>query len=195
LAFCGSNFSANQKMDKNSTLFSRCLPKGASDLHLYWVQPSMFERHFELHSDNSLLGVLDFGTPSTAVGTLVTEGSAMESWTFKGAGIFFKAHVTIRNGREDEDLAVYRHKFLGDGWVDLAKGKRFYWKSTSFWGTQWSLFNSRQELLFVLKPKLFDLLKVQADVEVGTQWLDLEELPLLLMLGWYLRVRDSFATR
>jgi hypothetical protein len=167
----------------------------AIDLQLYWAQPSMFERHFELYSKNGLLGELHFETVSAAYGALITAGSATERWTFKGAGFLLKPRVTIRQAEANDDLAVYRPKFWGGGWVEFVKGSRFHWKSTSFWGTEWGFSNAQEELLFVLKLKLFDLLKVQSVVEIRPQWRDLDELPLLLMLGWYLRVRDSYDTR
>ena len=78
---------------------------------------------------------------------------------------------------------------------EFVKGSRFHWKSISFWGTEWGFSNAQEELLFVLKSKPLDLLKVQSVVAIGAQWHDLEELPLLLMLGWCLRVRDSYDTR
>lgn len=167
----------------------------AAYLQLYWTQPSVLERHFELYSDNILLGDLRFETASTAHGTLVTPGSAAECWTFKGARFSLKPCVTIRKDGTNDDLAVYRPKLWGGGWVEFVKGTGFQWKSTSFWGTEWGFSNTQEELLFVLKPKQFDLLKVQSVVEIGAQWHDLDELPLLLMLGWYLRVRDSYDTR
>ncbi|MFA7384421.1 MAG: hypothetical protein WC001_13330 [Desulfurivibrionaceae bacterium] len=167
----------------------------ANNLQLSWSQPSALERHFELHSDNILLGNLHFETASTAHGTLLTPGSAAECWTFKGTRFSLKPRVTIRKDGTNDDLAVYRPKFWDGGWVEFVNGPRFHWKSTSFWGTEWGFSNTQEELLFVLKPKLFDLLKVQSAVEIGTKWHDLDELPLLLMLGWYLKVRDSYDTR
>jgi len=163
---------------------------------LHWAQPSAFERHFELHSEIGLLGELRFESISAASGALITEGSSMERWTFKGEGFFLKSRVTIRKAGADDDLlAVYRPKLWGGGWVEFVEGCRFHWKSTSFWGTQWGFSNAQEELLFVLKPKLFDLFKVRSVVEIGTKCHDLHELPLLLMLGWYLKVRDSYDAR
>jgi len=167
----------------------------ALDLQLYWAQPSIFERHFELHSEKSLLGVLHFETPSAAYGTLITAGAATKRWTFKGARFHLKPLVTIREEGGNDDLAVYRPQLWGGGWVEFVKGSRFHWKSISFWGTEWGFSNAQEELLFVLKSKPLDLLKVQSVVAIGAQWHDLEELPLLLMLGWCLRVRDSYDTR
>jgi hypothetical protein len=188
-------------------------------LHLAWVQASALERHFELYSANGLLGELRFETLTTAVGqwtgsasrkprpagahtlpeipalwagSLMFASPAAKRWTFKAAGIL-KPRVTIRETGADADLAVYRHRFLGWEWVEFARGSRFDWKSTSFWKTEKGFYNGRQELVFALKPKFFNLLKEQSDVKVAAQWRDLEELPLLLMLACYMRVRQSNA--
>jgi hypothetical protein len=167
----------------------------AIDPQLYWTQPTMFARHFELHSEKSLLGELSFETASAASGTFITAGAATKRWTFKGAGFRLKPYVTIQETGTHDDPAIYRPQFWGGGWVEFVTGSRFHWKSTSFWGTEWGFSNAQEELLFVLKPKLLDLLKIQSIVEIRAQWLELEELPLLLMLGWYLRVCDSYAAR
>jgi hypothetical protein len=116
----------------------------------------------------------------------------MESWTFMGAG-FFKRRVTIRESGAKDDLAVFRPNLRGDGWVEFFKGSKFQWKSTDFWGVEWGFSNVQEELLFVLKSKPSYPLQIQSIVEIGVQSHDLDELPLLLMLGWYLRVQNVYA--
>jgi hypothetical protein len=161
-------------------------------LELHWVQPTIFARHFELYSENNLLGELRFETAATAYGTLTTAGSATEGWTFKGAGIL-KRRVTLRESRAKDDLAVFWPNLRGDGWVEFFTGRKFHWKSTNFWRTAWGFSSVQEELLFVLKSKPWSLLKIQSVVEIGAQWRDLDELPLLMMLAWYLRVQDFYA--
>jgi len=161
----------------------------AIGLQLYWVQPKTFGRQFELRTENNLFGSLRF---ETAFGTLATAESAAGHWTFKRVG-FLNPRVTIREAGANDDLAVYWPKFWGDGWLEYVKGSRFHWKSTNFWGTEWGFANVQEQLLFVLKPgiekpKLSDLLKTQAVVEIESQEHSLAELPLLLMLGWYLMI-------
>jgi hypothetical protein len=163
-------------------------------LPLYWVQTSIFERHFELYSEKSVLEELRFEADGTAYGALTIAGSATQRWTFKATGIL-KPRVTIREAGANYDLAVYRPKLWGDGWVEFVNGSKFLWKSASFWGTEQGFFNGNKELLFVLKPRLFDLLKIQSVVKIQAQGYDLDELPLLLMLACFLRVRDSCASR
>ena len=161
-------------------------------LQLHWVQPTIFARHFELHSENNLLGELRFEKASKAYGTLMMAGSATESWTIKDAG-FLKRRVTIRESGAKDDLAVFQPNFRGDGWVEFFEGSKFHWRSRNFWRTKWGFSNVQEELLFVVKSKPSYPLQVQAIVEIGAQWRDLDELPLLMMLGWYLRVQDIYA--
>lgn len=162
----------------------------SENIQLSWVQPSALERHFELHSENSVLGTLHFEKASTAYGTLITADSATERWMFKGAGFIIKPRVTIRVDGANEDMAVCR-----GGWVEFVRGNRFRWKPTSLWGTKWGFFNAQEELLFTLKQNFFDLFKIQSAVVISAQWRDLDELPILLMLSWYLKVRDGYAAR
>jgi hypothetical protein len=180
---CGLNF-LRKGEDTIMEAFSTAI-----GLQLYWVQPKTFERQFELRTEDGLFGGLRF---ETALGTLATASSATGRWTFKRVG-FLNPRVTIREAGANDDLAVYWPKLWGDGWLEFVKGSKFLWKATNFWGTEWGFSNVQEELLFVLKPgvekpKLSDLLKTQAVVEIGPQGHGQAELPLLLMLGWYLMI-------
>ena len=164
---------------------------------LYWVQPRTFERKFELRAEKGLFGMLSFGTP---LGTRAAAEVATGSWTFKRVG-FLNPRVTVREAGKEADLAVFWPKFWGGGTVEFATGGRFQWKSLNFWATSWGFADTREELVFTMKPgaekpKLSDLLKTQAVVEIGTHSYGLTELPLLLMLGWYLMImqKDDAAT-
>lgn len=161
----------------------------AINLPLFWVQPKAIERQFELRSANRLFGNLRF---ESAWGTLATASSAAGNWTFKRVG-FLNPRLTVRQAGATDDLALYWPKFWGDGWLEFVGGSRFHWKATNFWRTEWGFANEQEELLFLLKPgvekpKLSDLLKTQAVVEIQPGGHHLAELPLLLMLGWYLMI-------
>jgi hypothetical protein len=154
----------------------------------------MLERHFELYSENSLLGELRIEPDWTANGALTIPGLATERWTFKLKGLL-KTRMTIRDTGTNDVLAVYLPKFWGTGRVEFVKGSRFHWKSSSFWGIGRGFYNERKELLFVLKRKQLDLFKIQSAVKIEAQYRDLEELPLLLMLACYLSVQNSYASK
>lgn len=163
-------------------------------LQLHWVQPSLFERRFELHSVGCLLGELRFDTVDSAQGILTRANLTSGHWTFRQKGVL-KPQVTVREAEADEDLAVYRQKFWGDGSLEFINGGTFHWKLTGITGTKWGFFNIQEELLFTLKYNLSDLVKIQSVIEIEAQWFDLVEIPLLLMLSWYLIVCNRYASR
>ena len=75
-------------------------------LQLHWIQTSMFERHFELYSEKSLLAELLFEADGTAYGVMTIASLVTQPWTFKGTGIL-KPRLTIQESGENDDLAVY----------------------------------------------------------------------------------------
>ncbi len=90
-------------------------------------------------------------------------------------------------------MAIYQPKLWGDGSLEFPDGRVFHWKSTNFWVTRWGFADSGENLLFVLKPgvdkpKLSDLFKTQAIVEIDPRGRALAELPLLVLLSWYLMI-------
>jgi hypothetical protein len=164
--------------------------KSNSNLHLKldWTQPDTLERHFELRTTDSLLAILHFETVSLACDTIYSEVAEQESWTFSEEWRHFKPCIIIRKTGADENYAIYKPGFWGGGNVEFIFGTRFYWKTKGLCGAEWNFFNAMDELLFVLKAKRFDLIKVQSEVEITPQWHNLEELPLLMMLGCFLQV-------
>lgn len=163
-----------------------------TDVQFHWTQPSALDRCFELRSENRLLAELRLEPDRTAYGALEIGNPHTTRWIFKGTGIF-KRRLSIRAEGADDDFAVYRPQFWGDGWVEFVNGRKFHWKSTSFWGTGRGFYNEQNELLFVQKQKFFDLLKIQPAVEIRAQFHKLDELPLLLMLACYLQVLHGYA--
>jgi len=161
----------------------------AAGSHIYWIQPEILSRRFELRAERSVFGSLSF---RTAFGSLATAESATGSWTFKRVG-FLSPRVTVRVAGSNDDLAIYWPRLRGDGWLEFPGGTRYHWQTANFWGSAWGFSDAQQGLLFVLrpgveKPSWSDLLKTQAQVEIEQRGHDLAELPLLVMLGWYLLI-------
>lgn len=168
--------------------------RALSNLQLHWILPSIFERHFELYSESGLLGELRFEPGGTAYAALTIEKSATKRWTFKETGGILKPRVTIRETGTNNDLAFYWYKRWGGGWVEFVNGSKFYWKSTSFWGTGKGFYNGHKELLLELKQEFFALLRIRYLLKIEARCNDLVELPLLLVLAGYLCAVDSFAS-
>jgi hypothetical protein len=163
------------------------------DLQFHWVQPTMFMRHFKLYSQNGLIGDLRFEKASTAYGSWTETGSAAKSWMIKGGGLF-KRGVFLRESGANNDLAVFQSNLVGEGWVEFLEGSKFQWKSRNFWQKEWGFLNEQKNLVLALKCPPWYRLKIETAVEVGAQWHDLDELPLLMLLGWYLRVQNFYAS-
>jgi len=141
---------------------------------------------------NRSVGELRFQNASTAYGTWTKAGSETESWTLKAGGIF-GPHVIIRESKAKDNLAVFRSNIRRVGWVEFSNKNKFHWKSTGFWRSEWGFSNVQDELVFVVRLGPWYLMHAESVVEIGTQWRDLDELPVLLMLGWYLSVQNFYA--
>lgn len=156
---------------------------------IFWTQPEGLERRFELRAQESLFAVLVFQSPW---GTLATSETAADSWTIKRVG-FLNPRVTVRVTGEDENLAIYWPKFWGGGHLKFPDGRQFEWQSTNFWSTEWCFSDAAENRLLQFKPGaekpgLKEVMKTQAQVEIAPRAFNLPELPLLLVLGWYLLV-------
>ena len=156
---------------------------------LYWVQIKDMERGYELRVDDKIFAQLVF---QSAWGTLATGSSVEDGWTFKRVG-FLNPRVTIRPPGEETNEAEYWPKFWGGGKLIFPDGRHFLWDSANFWGTQWTFSDAVENRLFVFLPggevhKASEDYHSQAVVEIDPRAYDHPELPLLLVLGWYLMV-------
>jgi hypothetical protein len=157
---------------------------------LCWIQPKGLGRHFELRAGDDVLAILRF---ETLCGSLARAESADGSWTFKRVG-FFKPRVTVRKAGEEVNLAVYTPRWTGrEGALEFPDGRVFSWKQTNFWAARYQITDAVGNLLAsfqsgIDKSKLSDIFKTQARVEIDLRGRALPELPLLVLLGWYLIV-------
>ncbi len=157
---------------------------------LYWIQPKGLGRYFELRAGDDVLATLRF---ETLCGSLARAESADGSWTFKRAG-FFKPRVTVRKAGEEVNSAVYTPRWTGrEGVLEFAGGRVFNWTQTDFWATRYQISDVAENPLVSFESgldqsRLTDLFKTQARVAIDLRGRALPELPLLVLLGWYLIV-------
>lgn len=155
-----------------------------------WSQPKALGRTFELRDHDRLFGTLSFLKP---LGSLAEASLAAGDWTFKRVG-FFRPRVTIRRRGHQEDLAVYQPKGWGsEGELQYAAGRSYIWKSANFWAPRFNFVDGAGKTLVAFKPgeedsKWWDVFKFQALVEIDPSAARLEDLPLLVSLGWYLMI-------
>ncbi len=162
----------------------------AMNKNLLWIQPKALQRRFELRDEEMLVAALEF---KSSYGSLAAATTAEENWTFKRVG-FFNPRVTVRRSEEEIDLAVYRPKWTGtQGVLEFTAGRSYIWKVANFWATRYEFLDSAGQPLLAYQSgiehgKLSDLFKNQARVEILPTAHGLPELPLLVLLGWYLIV-------
>jgi hypothetical protein len=173
--------------------FSRSLGQ-----QLHWVQPKAMERNYELRTEDRVVGALAF---PKAFGSLAAAATVEGDWSFKRAG-FFKPFITVRQEGGDTDVAVYRPKWTGmQGTLEFADGNVFLWSTANFWATRFQFSDASGQPLVTYQSgleewKLSDLFKSQGRVEIDPSAYALRELPLLVLLGWYiilLHEQDSAA--
>jgi hypothetical protein len=156
---------------------------------LYWVQPKAFERWFELRAGDQVIATLEW---ETSCGTLARGSAPDGSWTFKRVG-FLNPRITVRQSGSEVDIAVFWPRLMGDGTLEFASGSAFRWQSTNFWGTDWMFAANDGTPLLALKQgskegRLSDLFKTQSLVEIHPGAGAVPELPLLVLIGWYLMI-------
>lgn len=155
-----------------------------------WCQPKALQRTFELRDDNRLFGTLSF---VKSFGSLAVASLAAGDWTFKRVG-FFRPRVTVRRRNQETDLAVFQPKGWGvEGELLFAGGPSYGWKPTNFWAVRYNFVDRAGKILVTFKPgvedsKWSDIFKFQALVEIDPSASRLEDLPLLVSLGWYLMI-------
>jgi hypothetical protein len=164
--------------------------KTAPGSPLSWSQPKALQRIFELRDADRLLGTLSF---LKSFGSLAEASMATGDWTFKRVG-YFRPRVTVRRRGLETDLAVYEPKGWGsEGELHFAGGRIYAWKPANLWATKFNFVDNASKTLVAFRPgaeesKWSDLFKCQALVEIDPSASRLEELPLLVSVGWYLMI-------
>ena len=146
---------------------------------LKWQQPSL-KMEYELLTGDTLAATLKF---RSSWGTLAFAESGDGKWTFKRIG-FFQNRATIRvDGSEEEAAVFFNNTWRQGGTLEFANGKRFK-ATTNFWMTKMEWQSEDEQPLADFKIGGF--FKHSAEVEIQPQVAALEELPLLVLFGWYL---------
>ncbi len=154
-----------------------------SDRTLTWSQPRMMKQEYELHDRENLVATLRF---RSAFGTLATGESMDGSWTFKRVG-FWKTRVSIRKTGSDIDIASFvNNTWSNGGTLEFPDGRRFP-ADSNFWMTRYA-FNKEQETPLVTFEKISGILHLSSNVIVHDDARRLPELPVMVMLGWYLTI-------
>jgi hypothetical protein len=149
---------------------------------LVWAPSSSSSRRFELRVLDETVATLTF---DKEVGSLATGRAHGGAWTFKRAG-FLQPRVTVREAGSEYDHVVFRPTWTGSGDVEFRGGLHVHWRPFGFSNSEWAFLRADERLLtFHWLP---DTAALDARVEFSAAALTLPEAPVLLLLGWYLRV-------
>jgi len=160
----------------------------AKELELFWVQPRVTRRNFILRSGERIFGQLGFQSEFDSLAEAI---SADRVWTFKRGG-FFSPHVTVRQAGSNIDLAIFRPKWTGtEGQIQYSSGEVYSWRVANFWATSYTVSDANGIELVTFRSgsdekKISNLFKQQAQVQIALVAWQLVELPLIVLLGWYL---------
>jgi hypothetical protein len=161
-----------------------------ADGELLWVQPSRMKQSFELRAGDKVVATLRWERSSLATGE-----TAEQSWTFKREG-FWHPRITVRIPGSDDNVALFNPGWAGGGSLELPDGKTLHFGAANFWRSQWDWVDSARAPLVHFKSHQ-GILKTEGQVEIEGTAVDSPDLPLLVVLGWYLLIlfaRDASAS-
>ena len=153
-----------------------------ADQQLKWVQPSALKMKYELRAGDELVSTLNF---RSSFGTFATGESADGCWTFKRVG-FWQTRVTVRPCDGDTEIATFRSNTWRSGGTLEMFHKREFPAKTNLWQTKFEYQNESGNTLIQFKSG--GLLHLSATVEIQPRAVGMPELPMMVMLGWYLIV-------
>ena len=149
---------------------------------LVWAPSSSSARRFDLRAGEQAVASLTFDKD---VGSLATGRGPGGVWTLKRAG-FLQPRVTVREAGSEYDVAVFRPTWTGSGDVEFRTGTRVHWRPFGFWNSEWAFVQGTERL--VTFHWLPDTAALDARVEFTVAAMAMPEFPVLMLLGWYLRV-------
>ena len=158
--------------------------RDAAPSNLSWQQPQAFKCAYELRAGDELLGSL---RKTRKLGAAMEAEIGATRFTFEPAG-FFRSRVTVREAGAAGEPAVFQSGFCGGGQLAMQDGRSYRWKMTSFWGSRWAFVDDSDRPLVSLRPRN-RVFRTGSEVEIAPGALALPELPLLVLLGWYLLLR------
>ncbi|MBI5867282.1 MAG: hypothetical protein HZB43_03180 [candidate division Zixibacteria bacterium] len=149
---------------------------------LTWVQPKAFRREFELQAADEPVARIQW---ETAFGSLVSVQTSEGRWLIKRFGLFWRQGSISREGDAGE-LATFTFGWFGRARLDTQRADHYFWARSGFWLPTWTFTNSSGFPVARFRLSGF-FLKSKGEIEVcESAQLHQPDLPLLLLIGWYL---------
>ncbi|MGD8760137.1 MAG: hypothetical protein PVJ07_07770, partial [Anaerolineales bacterium] len=108
---------------------------------------------------------------------------------------FFRHRVVVREQGTGKDIAIFEKNWFGEGRLIFADGHSYEWFRTKAFWNHWALATAEDEVVFEIRDAT-RWFKHQADVVLHSAAEVEKELPLLILIGWYLvvmAIQDSAA--
>jgi hypothetical protein len=158
---------------------------------LIWKQKQFGAHDFELRSDEELVGSMywtkwfsDRAIAETADG----------AWELDRPG-FFRDRVLVTERQSGIEIAVFDKGWFGEGTLSLRGGRSMEWHRTKAFCNHWALSNEEDEIILEIREGM-RWFKHEADVVLHPGADKESDLPLLILVGWYLvfmSIQDSAA--
>ena len=148
---------------------------------LMWKQTGFGARDFELRAGDDLVAQLYW--PKLLSDLAVAECAA-GTWHIDRLG-FFRQRTVVTLPGSDLEIASFEPDWLGDGDLVLADGRVFQWYQTKTLCNSWALVSPDGSLLFEVHEGM-RWFKHEADVVLHVAVDAMPELPLLILVAWYL---------
>lgn len=145
-----------------------------------WKPMKGLKRHWELYRRGEAVAGLRF---ENAFGSLATGRWGEQAWTLKRAG-FLHPYVTVRRAGSERELGRARLSWSGSAEIEI--GKVSYRLVGGTWRSERTWLDRKGATLAVIRPKSSARLSGSVEIPPGVE--EHVDLPLLLVLGWYLQV-------
>ncbi|HKW13129.1 MAG TPA: hypothetical protein VJS69_01450 [Candidatus Krumholzibacteria bacterium] len=152
------------------------------DRELKWSQPSMRKQEYALHAGEELAATLVFPNSFRSNATGESEDG---SWDFTREGPFHTRIVVRRSGSPEEIAVFKKSAWKACGTLELPDG-RTYRSASNFWASRYGFTDSDAQPLVDLKN--CGVLHRAANLTIAPRAADIPELPMMVMLAWYLDV-------
>jgi hypothetical protein len=148
---------------------------------LVWTKPDWRTLRYELHHGGEHVASLGF---RNAAGSTATGESEDGCWTFKRTG-FWQTRVTVRQSGSNDDVGVVDLGVWTSGGALALPDDRRYALAANLWTTHFTISTESEEPLVQYRLEV-DALQLSSVMEIQPRARAIEEIPWMVMLGWYI---------
>src|SRR5262245_40785749 len=148
---------------------------------LTWQEPFCGTRQSELRAGDEVVATLRW---KSALGSCAIAETAGGAWTLERRGIF-NPTIAVRKTDSTIEVATMERRWNGCGTLQGPGGRRYQWSKPSFWGGEWNFTDDAGRVVMRFRPRV---LKSSAPITIEAAGASAQDVPLLLVVGWYLIV-------